>query len=108
MAIAASRSARGASVDIPRLTLRGIGHVFGDGDRRVVALTATDLDLEPGELVCVVGPSGCGKTTLLRILAGFLAPTSGTLTIGGEAVDRPWPRPGRGVPTRRTCIRGCP
>ena len=91
MAIAASRSARGASVDIPRLTLRGIGHVFGDGDRRVVALTATDLDLEPGELVCVVGPSGCGKTTLLRILAGFLAPTSGTLTIGGEAVTGPGP-----------------
>ena len=56
-----------------------------------MALTATDLDLEPGELVCVVGPSGCGKTTLLRILAGFLVPTSGTLTIGGEAVTGPGP-----------------
>jgi NitT/TauT family transport system ATP-binding protein/taurine transport system ATP-binding protein len=92
--IADTRSERGAPAG-DRLVLRGVGHTFGDGDRRVEALAPTDLELDAGELLCLVGPSGCGKTTLLRILAGFLEPTTGTLTVG----DRPLtgPSPDRGV-----------
>lgn len=47
-----------------------------------VALDAVDLHIRPGKMTVLLGPSGCGKTTLLRILAGLDAPTSGTIRIG--------------------------
>lgn len=55
----------------------------------VQALQDVSLDLRPGELLSVLGPSGCGKTTLLNIVAGFLAPTSGSITLNGHAVTGP-------------------
>jgi NitT/TauT family transport system ATP-binding protein len=50
------------------------------------ALGGITFGVREGELVSVVGPSGCGKTTLLRCLSGLMAPTSGEVTIDGEAV----------------------
>jgi iron(III) transport system ATP-binding protein len=47
---------------------------------------AVDLAVEPGELFFLLGPSGCGKTTLLRLIAGFLTPDSGTVHIGDRDV----------------------
>jgi ABC-type Fe3+/spermidine/putrescine transport system ATPase subunit len=44
------------------------------------------LDIEKGERVVILGPSGCGKTTLLRLIAGFINPDKGKLTIDGKAV----------------------
>ncbi len=55
----------------------------------VQALQDINLTLQPGELLSVLGPSGCGKTTLLNILAGFLAPTAGTVTLNGKRVTAP-------------------
>jgi putative spermidine/putrescine transport system ATP-binding protein len=49
-------------------------------------LARLDLDMADGELICLLGPSGCGKTTLLRIIAGFIKPDSGTVTIAGQDV----------------------
>ncbi|MDO5528150.1 MAG: ABC transporter ATP-binding protein [Paracoccus sp. (in: a-proteobacteria)] len=49
-------------------------------------LDGVDLELGRGEIIALLGPSGCGKTTLLRIVAGLLAPTSGLVEIGGRAV----------------------
>ncbi len=50
------------------------------------AIKSLSLDMNDGELVVLVGPSGCGKSTLLRIIAGLIAPTSGTLAVPGNAV----------------------
>jgi taurine transport system ATP-binding protein len=55
----------------------------------VHALDNISLDIHQGEMVSVLGPSGCGKTTLLNILAGFLAPTSGGVRLNGEVVRGP-------------------
>ena len=55
----------------------------------VQALKDVSLDLAEGELMSVLGPSGCGKTTLLNIVAGFLAPTSGEIQLNGHDVTGP-------------------
>ena len=55
----------------------------------VEALKDVTFTLEPGRLLSLLGPSGCGKTTLLNILAGFLAPTSGEVKMGSEAITGP-------------------
>ena len=55
----------------------------------VQALQDVSLDLKPGQLMSVLGPSGCGKSTLLNIVAGFLAPTGGTITLNGHPVTDP-------------------
>ena len=46
------------------------------------------LAVEKGERIVILGPSGCGKTTVLRLLAGFIAPTSGAISITGEIVAK--------------------
>jgi len=52
----------------------------------VPGVRGVNFAMEASEFLCIVGPSGCGKTTLLNILAGFLAPGSGEIRIGGKAV----------------------
>jgi iron(III) transport system ATP-binding protein len=67
------------------LTLSGIGRQFGT----VRALDKISLDVQPGEIICLVGHSGCGKTSLLRIIAGIDAPDEGQLTMGGRTLVGP-------------------
>ena len=52
----------------------------------VTALKSLDLDVEEGEFLTLLGPSGCGKTTTLRLIAGFIRPTSGNLYLGEEEI----------------------
>ncbi len=49
-------------------------------------LSDFSLEVESGERIVILGPSGCGKTTVLRLLAGFMAPDSGSISIGGELI----------------------
>jgi len=71
--------------------LSGVGKTFRRAGRRTVALAGVDLEVRPGELLCLLGPSGCGKSTLLRIVAGALDSDQGSVTVGGRAVRGPAP-----------------
>ena len=55
----------------------------------VHALKDLNFTIKKGELLTVLGPSGCGKTTLLNIAAGFISPTSGTITLGNNEINGP-------------------
>lgn len=72
-----------ASSASPAVVCRGITKVFGSGDTRVRVLQGVELDVPSGEMALLVGPSGCGKTTLISIICGLLAPTSGSVTLFG-------------------------
>jgi iron(III) transport system ATP-binding protein len=66
--------------------IRGLSVAFGSGAERVDVLRGLDLDVADGHLTAVVGASGCGKTTLLRTIAGFVPPGTGTVRIDGQLV----------------------
>jgi NitT/TauT family transport system ATP-binding protein len=66
------------------ISVRGVGKTYAASAGPVQALLPTDLEVRPGEFVVLLGPSGCGKTTLLRMLAGLISPTEGTIEIGGR------------------------
>ena len=53
------------------------------------ALEGFGLDIEAGEFFCLLGPSGCGKTTVLKLLAGFEAPSAGEILMAGRRVTGP-------------------
>jgi putative spermidine/putrescine transport system ATP-binding protein len=64
------------------LTLSNVSKQFGDS----YAVQDFNLDIDKGEFVSFLGPSGCGKTTTLRMVAGFEAPTDGSITIDGADI----------------------
>ena len=66
-----------------KVIMSGIRKEFGS----TVALSDFTLEIESGELVCLLGPSGCGKTTLLRAIAGFHAQDAGDIMVGGESIS---------------------
>jgi putative spermidine/putrescine transport system ATP-binding protein len=69
---------------VARVGLVGISKQY----REQRALLPTDLEIADGEFLTLLGPSGCGKTTMLRIIAGFVEPTTGSLRFDGEDVTR--------------------
>jgi len=72
------------------LSVDGLGMIYElPKGGSVQALHEVSFDLEAGRLLTLLGPSGCGKTTLLNIVAGFLAPTSGSVTLGGDPITGP-------------------
>lgn len=77
--------ARAAATFAARVRLEGVTKVYEDAG----ALNGIDLDVKPGEIVCLLGPSGCGKTTLLRVVSGIERPTSGRVLINEREVAGP-------------------
>jgi ABC-type Fe3+/spermidine/putrescine transport system ATPase subunit len=68
-----------------KLVLRGIEKRYGE----VAAVDGIDLELREGEFVSLLGPSGCGKTTTLRMIAGFIEPSAGTIEMNGQVLSSP-------------------
>jgi iron(III) transport system ATP-binding protein len=66
-----------------KLALNGLGKSFGP----VPAVVDVDLALAQGEFVSLLGPSGCGKTTTLRMIAGFMKPTAGSIEMNGVVLS---------------------
>jgi len=64
---------------------------FGKSSDLFVAVEETSLELKPGEFVCILGPSGCGKSTLLNSVAGYVKPSSGSVRVDSEVIEKPSP-----------------
>jgi NitT/TauT family transport system ATP-binding protein len=73
----------------PKICIMKVEKVFHGHDKETIALNGVDLDIFENEFVCVVGPSGCGKTTLMNIIAGLEAPTSGEVTMNSKPIIGP-------------------
>jgi NitT/TauT family transport system ATP-binding protein len=70
----------------PALQLKRVGKTFQARGGEVEALRPLDLEVERGELLCLLGPSGCGKSTLLSLIAGLEVPTTGSASVGGAPI----------------------
>lgn len=75
----------------PEILIRDLSKIYRRDENETVAIENFSLDIKKGELISIIGPSGCGKTTILRMIAGLLEPTSGTITIEGRSCTNPGP-----------------
>ena len=69
------------------IDIRGVSLFYDTPAGRVHAVDNVGFEIAQSEFVCLVGPSGCGKSTLLNMLAGFLKPSAGSISIGGKPVS---------------------
>jgi len=69
------------------LSIEAVRKEFRSGARPLLALEAIDLTIERGEFVTLVGPSGCGKSSLLTLVSGLSAPSSGRILINGREIS---------------------
>jgi NitT/TauT family transport system ATP-binding protein len=73
----------------PYIRLENVGKVYDTKGGTVEACAEVHLDIRQSEFVAIVGPSGCGKTTLLKMVAGLVPYSSGSITVGDKRVERP-------------------
>jgi NitT/TauT family transport system ATP-binding protein len=80
-------------LETPDVEVRNASCVFpargGRNSSDYLAISGIDFTISPGEFFCLLGPSGCGKSTVLRLIAGFLAPTPGEILVRGKHITGP-------------------
>jgi ribose transport system ATP-binding protein len=81
-AISATQADKMTRARVPTLGLRGVNHAFGP----IKILHDIDIDLYPGEVHALIGENGAGKSTTMKIMTGYLDPSSGTVELDGEPV----------------------
>lgn len=74
-----------------RLEVDSVSKIYRSGKRVIEALRDVDIQVLPGEFVCIIGGSGCGKSTLLNLIAGLDQPTTGEIRLGGTPITEPGP-----------------
>ena len=74
------------SAPAPKLLLQGVAKSFRTAGDELAVLRDINLSVPTGRFVSIIGPSGCGKTTVFNIIAGLLAPDSGTILVDGQPV----------------------
>ena len=72
-----------------KININGLSKQFNVKNKDLIAFQNINLTIKEGEFWCFVGPSGCGKTTLLRVLANLEVPSSGTLKITHNDINKP-------------------
>ena len=71
----------------PLIRARDLSKVYRSGDADLVIFSGLSLDVERGEMLCLVGESGAGKSTLLHLLGGLDRPSSGTIYYGSTEIS---------------------
>src|SRR6202165_6174495 len=84
-----SRSIAGNQMNRAHIRLQNVGKTYQTRSGIIEACADVSLDIRQSEFVAIVGPSGCGKTTILKMVAGLVPDSSGSITVGGKKVDRP-------------------
>lgn len=71
----------------PQIEAHDISVEFWNKKNRLRVLQSFNLDVPEAQFLSIIGPSGCGKTTLLRLIAGLIKPTTGTVKVGGDTAE---------------------
>lgn len=75
------------------ITIENMSLEYGKDNSYTLALKDINLEINKGEFICVLGPSGCGKSSLLKTIAGYVKPSSGTIKMQGKIIEGPdWHR----------------
>ena len=75
----------------PLLVVDDVTLQYKTADHLVTATWKVGFEVHAADRYVLLGPSGCGKTTILKAIAGFMAPVAGTITLAGRTIERPGP-----------------
>lgn len=73
----------------PLISVRGVEKTFQTPRGAMRVVNNVSLDINPGEFITLIGPSGCGKTTILNMIAGFIFPDAGSISLEGDPIAGP-------------------
>ena len=73
----------------PFIRLQNVEKVYYTKDDYIIAVESASFDIKESQFIAIVGPSGCGKTTILKMVAGLISHTNGSINIGGKEVTGP-------------------